>query len=77
MVQYDSNSMFQLFMIVRIVRAIIRIMEVFESVRNPFEVFVSTIPSLQRLFFPFVIITLFYALTGMALYSGSTNSLCR
>jgi len=64
-------------MTIRIIRAVIRIMEVFESVRNPFEVFVSTIPSLQRLFFPFVIITLFYAITGMALYSGSTYFLCQ
>jgi hypothetical protein len=36
MVYYDGNALFQLFMIVRIVRAVIRIMEVFESVRNPF-----------------------------------------
>ena len=76
MVHYDTNAIFQLLMILRIVRAVVRVMEVFDSLRTPFEVFVRTIPSLQRLFFPYVIIALFYSLTGMALYSGSTHWLC-
>lgn len=77
MVQYDDNVLFTLFMIVRVVRAVIRVMEVFHCVRTPFEIFVRTVPSLQKLFFPLVIISLFYALTGMALYSGSSHYLCR
>ena len=37
MVIYDSNVVFQILIIVRIVIAVIRIMEVFESWRIPFE----------------------------------------
>lgn len=64
-------------MMFRILRAMIRVMEVFQCLRIPFEVFLGTVPSLQKLFFPFIIITLFYALTGMALYGGSSYYLCQ
>lgn len=77
MILYDDNILFTIFMILRIIRAVIRIMEVFECLRTPFEIFLRTIPSLQKLFFPFLIIALFYSLTGIALYSGSGHFLCQ
>ena len=36
MIQYDSYLFFQLFMIIRIARAVIRVMEVFDWLKTPF-----------------------------------------
>lgn len=63
-------------MMVRIVRAVIRILEVFPFLRTPFEIFMNTIPSLQKLFFPLIILMLFYAIAGMALFSGASKYRC-
>lgn len=77
MIEYDSNPVFTIILILRIARAILRVMEVFQCLRTPFEIFVRTVPSLQKLFFPFLIITLFYSLAGMVLYSQSVYQLCQ
>jgi hypothetical protein len=36
----------------------------------------NTIPSLQKLFFPLIILMLFYAIIGMALFSGASKYRC-
>jgi hypothetical protein len=36
----------------------------------------KTIPSLKKLFFPLIILMLFYAIIGMALFSGSNKYRC-
>lgn len=76
MIDNDSNAVFRFFMMVRIVRAVIRILEVFTFLRTPFEIFMNTIPSLQKLFFPLIILMLFYAISGMALFSGASKYRC-
>jgi Ion transport protein len=76
MIENDSSSIFRIFMMVRVIRAIIRILEVFPLLRNPFEIFINTIPSLQKLFFPLIILMLFYAIAGMALFSGASKYRC-
>lgn len=63
-------------MILRIVRAIVRILEVFSFLRTPFEIFMNTIPSLKKLFFPLIILMLFYATAGMALFAGANKYRC-
>lgn len=76
MIHNDSSWAFRAFMLVRIVRAILRILEVFSFLRTPFEIFMNTIPSLQKLFFPLIILMLFYACIGMALFSGANKYRC-
>ena len=63
-------------MIIRIVRAIARILEVFSFIRTPFEIFINTIPSLRKLFFPLIVLMLFYATIGIALFSGANKYRC-
>lgn len=76
MIENDSNSFFRVFMMIRVIRAIVRILEVFPFLRTPFEIFINTIPSLQKLFFPLIILMLFYAIAGVALFSGASKYRC-
>lgn len=77
MISQDDNWVYRLLVMVRIIRAVCRLMEVFPFLRSPFEVFCHTIPSLQKLFFPLVIIMLFYAIVGMALFAGADHMRCQ
>jgi hypothetical protein len=61
---------------IRIIRAI-RIVEVFDSLKSLFEVFLGTVPSLSKIFFPLLVFMSFYAITGQHLFLGSNEYKCR
>lgn len=58
-------------MILRILK-VLRIIEVFEAIRNPFEVFIATLPALSKIFFPLLIFMSFYAIIGTVLFNGAS-----
>ena len=72
----DQKVLFEIIHIVRILRGI-RIIEVFESLKDLFEVFLGTVPSLSKIFFPLLVFMSFYAITGQHLFLGSNEYKCR
>ena len=68
--------MFQIITVVKILLAM-RVIEMFEFIRNPFEDFITTIPDLGKIFFPLLIFILFYSVLGLILFSGATEYKCR
>lgn len=70
MVGNDDKILFEILHILRIIRGI-RIIEVFENLKNLFEVFLGTVPSLNKIFFPLLVFMSFYAITGQHLFLGA------
>lgn len=73
---HDENNLFQALTIVKILLAL-RVIELFELIRNPFEDFITTIPDLGKIFFPLLIFIGFYSILGLILFNGATEHKCR
>ena len=75
-IKYDDDPPFRIITVFKILLAL-RIIELFELLRNPFEDFITTIPDLGKVYFPLLIFMTFYAILGLILFSGATEYKCR
>ena len=75
-IKYDDAPPFRIITVFKILLAL-RIIELFELLRNPFEDFITTIPDLGKVYFPLLIFMTFYAILGLILFSGATEYKCR
>ncbi len=70
MIDNDSLILFEILHIIRFIRGL-RIVEVFESLKDLFETFLGTLPSLSKVFFPLLVFMSFYAIAGQQLFLGA------
>jgi hypothetical protein len=80
---FDAQPFYHFLCILRILLGV-RIVEMFQAIKGPFEVralipqsFITTIPELGKIFFPYLIFVLMYSVLGLILFMGANESRCR